>query len=130
MTARTVLLLVVVMVLAGCSSPAAPDDESPAPAEFDLALVRSHFTDECTHPTFEVDEACQQMDIDGMTADGSILNIPTGLNPSNGDRAEGYCLFPASVHYGGPNGEDLGYRTIRILDYNGGILAECHTFTL
>ena len=122
------MFLIAAIALAGCSSQAVePDVYSPEPAAFDLALVKSHFTVACIHPIFGVDEACQQMEIDGMTADGSSLNIPTGLNPSNVDRAREYCLFPATDHYGAAKGEDLGYHTIRILDYNGGILYECYT---
>lgn len=121
------LLLVAALALAGCSSPAAAPDElhTPEPAAFDLALVKSHFTDLCTNPTFDVDDACRRMKIDGMAADGSILNVPTVLNSAGNDPAGEICEFLATVHYGGAAGDDLGYDTINILDKNGGNLAAC-----
>jgi hypothetical protein len=122
-----IVIAITALALAACSSPAMVAVRTPEPAAFDLSLVRAHFTGECIHPTFDADEACQRMDIDGMTADGSILNIPTDLNPSNVDRAREYCRLPATSHYGAAKGEDLGYHTIRILDYNGGTLYECYT---
>ena len=126
---RRELLLVAVLALVGCSSPALEPDagDSPDPPTFDLALVKSHFTGECTTPTFDVEYACQQMDIDGMTADGSILNVPTGLDPSaRGDRADIVCRFIATVHYD-RTGDNLGYDNVRILGAHGGNLATCTT---
>lgn len=122
-----IVVAVAALALAGCSSPALVAVETPSPAAFDLALVKAHFTTECIRPPVPADEACDRMDVDGMTADGSILNIPTTLNPSNVDRAREYCRFPATDHYEATKGEDLGYHTIRILDYNGGTLYECYT---
>ena len=125
------LLLAVVLAFAGCSRPVESEEgDSPEPAAFDLALVKAHFTDECTTPTFDVEYACQQMDIDGMSADGSILNIPTALDPSAGrdGRADEVCHFPATVHYD-RTGDDLGYDTIAILGAHGTNLATCATFS-
>jgi len=68
---------------------------------------------------------CEQVEIDGMTADGTILNVPTGLNPDADDRADMVCEFFATVHYDGATGDDLGYETVGILDMNGGNLAAC-----
>lgn len=129
MSYRRVLLLVVVLALGGCSPPAVErdDDDSPEPPAFDLALVKSNFTEECTNPTFDVEFACQQMEIDGMTADGSILNVPTRLDPSGDDRADVICGFLATVHYDRANGDDLGYDTVGIFDTSGGNLATCTT---
>ena len=100
--------------------------ETPA---FDLALVKSHFTDQCIRPPFDVEYACDNMQIEGMTADGSILNVPTQLDPSAGrdGRADVVCHFLATVHYGAPNGEDLGYDTIGVLDVDGSNLTTCKT---
>ena len=125
-----IVVAVAALALAGCSSPAMVAVETTPPAAFDLALVKAHFSGVCTQPSFDIDEACRRMDIDGMTADGSVLNIPTTLNPSNVDRAREYCRFPATDHYEATRGEDLGYHTIRILDYNGGTLYECYTVAL
>lgn len=124
-----VWIMAAVLLLSACGTTATtattpPKAEEPA---FDLALVKANFTAECTHPPFGVDLFCEHIDIDRMTADGSILNVPTNLNAAGSDRAAEVCGFFATVHYDGATGDDLGYETIGILDRNGGKLATCGT---
>jgi putative hemolysin len=122
------LMLALLLGLAGCSSPTVEPDltERPQPAAFDLALVKMHFTNACTNPTFDVEYACQQMDIAGMTADGSTLVVPTELDPSarRDGRGDEVCHLPATVHYD-RRGDDLGFDTITILGAHGDIIATC-----
>jgi hypothetical protein len=73
-----------------------------------------------------VDELfCQQVKIDGMTADGTILNVPTRLNPAARDPAQVICQFIATLHFDSATGDDLGYQTVGILDMNGRHAAAC-----
>lgn len=123
-------MAVLILVLAACSSPVAPPDaidEAPDAVAFDLALVQSNFTDECADPTIFDDLLCQQVDIDGMTADGSILTVPTTLSAVGdmGPRAEVICELIAFMHFDGATGDDLGYDTIGILDREGDNLTAC-----
>jgi hypothetical protein len=60
-----------------------------------------------------------------MTADGTILKVPTGLNATATDRAQAICEFIATVHFDSATGDDLGYQTVGILDKNGGHAAAC-----
>ena len=122
-------LLVAVLAVAGCSPRAVePEARSPKPASFDLSLVKAHFINECTNPTFDVEYACQQMKIEDMTADGSTLNVPTELDPSarRDGRADEVCHLPATVHYD-RSGDDLGYDSISVLGARGDNLATCTT---
>lgn len=114
-------------MLAACASEAPAGDAEPEeePA-FDLALVQSNFQDECADDPIVVDELfCDQVDIDGMTADGTILNVPTGLNAAARDRARVICEMLARAHFDGATGDDLGYGAIGVLDVDGGNAAAC-----
>lgn len=126
MLRQRLVLILCLIGTAACSSPAAStDDGAPEPAAFDLALVRSNFTDECSDPIV-VDEAfCDQVEISGMTADGDILNVPTGLNAASRDRGAALCEMLATAHFDGATGDPLGYEYVGILDMNGGNLAAC-----
>jgi hypothetical protein len=125
-------MLALVLALAGCSSPTVEPDltERPQPAAFDLALVKMHFTNACTNPTFDVEFACRQMDIAGMTADGSTLVVPTELDPSarRDGRGDEVCHLPATVHYD-RTGDDFGFDTIVILGAHGDTIATCRAIS-
>ena len=98
-------------------------DEDPA---FDLALVKSNFSDECVDPVIVDDLFCTQVDIGAMTANGPFLTVPTALSASGmDDRAAVICDQIAIAHFDGATGDPLGFETIVILDRNGGTAAEC-----
>ena len=128
---RRVLPVVLAIGLTACGSSGGQSETevTPEAPAFDLALVKSHFTDQCIRPPFDVEYACDNMEIEGMTADGSILNVPTQLDPSAGrdGRADVICHFLATVHYSAAKGEDLGYDTIGVLDVDGSNLTSCRT---
>lgn len=120
-------LLAVSLVLAACASPARTvEPPPPEPAYFDLALVQSHFDALCTMPTFDIDDPCRRMRIDGMTAEGWVLNVPTILNSAGWAPAMDICDVITVNQYGGSDGSPLGYRTINIADKSGGTLATCN----
>ena len=123
---RRAPLLVAVFALGGCAPSVAEPIGTPEPASFDLGLVQAHFAAECANPSFDREYACQRVDVGRMSADGSLLNVPTDLDPSarRDGRADEVCQFPAAVHYGS-TGEDLGYRSVAIIGANGGNLATC-----
>ena len=100
------------------------DLASMEPATFDVAAVQASFTDECESPIVVDELFCEQVEIAGMEADGSILTVPTTLNAEATDRAEAICEQLAVAHFDG-DGEDLGYATIGVLDRDGGNAAAC-----
>jgi hypothetical protein len=121
-----ITLLVVALLLAGCSSAAqATSTETPTPPGFDLETVKENFQDECKDPTVVDANFCEQVKIAAMTAEGSILNVPTTLNAAAADRARVICDMFATAHFDGVTGDDLGYETIGILDKDGGHAAAC-----
>lgn len=128
----SIALLAVGLVLGACSSPVpygGPGGPYPAPsasAAFDLALVQSNYRAECGDPIIVDDLFCQQVDIDGMIGAGDILFVPTGLSAVGMyDRASVICEMVLVAHFDGATGHDLGYRTVSILDMNGGNLLAC-----
>jgi hypothetical protein len=113
-------LLVIVLLVAGCGDLSTTDESLP----FSLAAVRANFADECLDPIVVDEDFCLQIEIDGMSAVGDILNVPTGLNATARGRAQVICDQFAFVHYD-INGDDLGYKIIGILDKDGGHAAAC-----
>ena len=91
---------------------------------FDLAAVQASFTEECESPIVVDELFCEQVEIAGMQAEGSILTVPTTLNAEATDRAQAICEQLAAAHFDG-DGADLGYSTIGILDRDGGNAAAC-----
>jgi hypothetical protein len=129
--ARLATLFATLMTLAACGGSAAdpaddPADEPDAPA-FDVGAVQANFTAECETPIVVDELFCEQVEIDGMTADGPILIVPTTLAALDGmrERAQVICETIARVHFDGETGEDLGYETVGILDRDGGNAAAC-----
>lgn len=112
------------LICAACSAPIATD-AGPAAAAFNLDLVKTNYRVECVDPMVVDQLFCQQVKIDAMTGDGTILNVPTGLNAAAGDRAQVICEAVARAHFDGATGDDLGYQTVGILDMNGGYAAAC-----
>ena len=120
--------LVLIVALMGCSSApvAVRPVATPQPATFDVTAVKSHFADQCTNPTFDVEYACENMEVDKMTGDAAVLNVPTELDPSAGGdgRADKVCQFVATVHYDN-SGDSFGYESIAVLDRDGLEMVTC-----
>jgi hypothetical protein len=112
------------MLLAGCSATVTPS-ATPQPAGFDLATVKANLQDECADPIVVDAEFCEQVEIAAMTAEGTILNVPTTLNAAASDRARAICDMIARAHFDGATGHDLGYETIGVLNKDGGHAAAC-----
>lgn len=110
----------------GSTTPARPSAKPTASPGFSIAAVIASFTDECKDPFVVDDQFCSQVVLAGMTADGTILNVPTNLDPANTDRATVICKQLAFAHFDSA-GKDLGYKTIGILDRTGGHAAACFT---
>jgi hypothetical protein len=108
----------------GSQETAGPPD-TPEPAGFDLAAVKANFSAECESPIVVDDLFCEQVQIDGMTADGTILNVPTTLNAAATDRADAICEAVARIRFDGETGDDLGYTFVGIKDRDGGNAAAC-----
>lgn len=127
MTRARLFAPILAALLAACGSsgtePQAGNGEEPA--AFDLATVKANFRNECADPIVVDADFCKQVNIDAMTAEGTILNVPTGLNPAARDRARAICETFARAHFDGATGDDLGYRTIGIKDMDGGNAAAC-----
>lgn len=122
---RRLLLLVFLVTACGGAPTVVVYEPSAAPvAGFDLAAVKANFTDECKDPAVVDELFCTQVKIAEMTADDDILNVPTTLAPEADDRAYAICDQLATDHFE-PDGDDLGYNYIGILDMNGGNLAAC-----
>jgi hypothetical protein len=109
------------LAVCGCAASPNPTIEPPA---FDLAAVKRSFTDECKSPTIVDGLFCQQVQIGGMSAVGTILSVPTTLDPAATDRADTICDELAEAHLG-RDGKDLGYQSIGILDKDGGNASAC-----
>ncbi len=129
MSTKPALLCATLVVLAGCSAtvqgtPSATDQPTEAPS-FDLAAVKASFQAECEDPIVVDANFCEQVQLPKMTADGTILNVPTSLNEAATDRARAICQMIATAHFDGATGADLGYDTIGILDKDGGHAAAC-----
>jgi hypothetical protein len=128
---RGVLLALVLATVAGCSAESAQPTATPttratpASPAFELATVKASFTDECKDPIVVDDLFCEQVQISHMTAEGSILQVPTTLNAAATDRARAICDQVALAHFDGATGNDLGYHTVGILDMDGGNVAAC-----
>ena len=110
---------------AATSEPAAASSE-PGFQTFSVPLVQSNFTDECADP-IAVDELfCVQVDILGMTADGTTLIVPTTVNATGmEERSAVICDQIAIAHFDGATGEPLGFETILVLDRDGDLEATC-----
>jgi hypothetical protein len=116
-----VLLGLVGLAASGCAASPNPTIEPPA---FDLAAVKRSFTDECKSPTIVDGLFCQQVQVAGMSGVGTILRVPTTLDPAATDRADTICDELAEAHLG-RDGKDLGYQSIGILDKDGGNASAC-----
>ena len=118
------LALVAALLLAGCGGGARPTASPRSTPAFNLSAVKANFHGECVDPVVVDDLFCEQVKIDGMTADGDILNVATGLNAAAKDRAEAICNQVALAHFDG-QGADLGYEIIGVLEKDGGNAAAC-----
>jgi hypothetical protein len=122
----TGLMLFVPVALLGLVGCGAEESVSPTPEApgFDVAAVQASFRAECESPIIVDDLFCEQVTIGGMTAEGDILNVPTGLNALADDRAQAICDQIAIAHFDG-DGNDLGFNYFGILDQDGGNAAAC-----
>jgi hypothetical protein len=97
---------------------------TPAP-DFDITLTKANFADECANPIVLDETFCLQVDVDDMSATGTTLVVPTGLNPAAAARAQAICSDVARVHFDAATGEALGYERIEVLDMEGDVAATC-----
>lgn len=125
------LALLAAATFAACGSAApapttfVPPPTAPPPTPgFDLAAVKANFKDECKDPMAITAKTCKQIKIDGMTADGVILNVPTTLEPGISDAARLLCKQLTFAHFD-KDAKPLGYEIVGILDKNGGNAAAC-----
>lgn len=113
--------LIVALLLVGCGAERA---ETPEPLAFDVAAVRATFAAECPEPLVVDEFFCEQVQIDRISGEGSILLVPTLLNAEATDRAAAICEQFARFHFDA-DANDLGYTTVGILDRDGGNAAAC-----
>lgn len=116
------LILTAALVVAACGG--ASTTPTPEPPAYDLAAVKANFRDECLDPLVLTEDVCTVIDIDGMTADGNILNVPTSLPSGPRDEAEDACNQIAAAHFD-LDGEPLGYEVIGVLFADGSNAAAC-----
>ena len=96
-----------------------------AAATFDLELVKLAFVDECAHPTI-VDEAfCEEVDFDGMTADGRALLVPTTLAEDTGRAIDRFCYWISDVRVAYLGRVPLAEFFNTVLDRDGRAAATC-----
>jgi hypothetical protein len=67
---------------------------------------------------------CGRVEFDSMTADGTILTVPTQFAAGDANNADTACYLIAKGHRD-PFGKDLGYETVGVLDVDGGNAAAC-----
>jgi hypothetical protein len=97
---------------------------SPA-ASIDLAAVKASYSDACRLLTVLDAVTCQQVKIEGMTAEGRVLAVPTTLGPADKDRAYAFCEQLALAHVDA-DAKVPGYeQLIRLLGIDGGGLTSC-----
>ena len=104
------------------------------PAVIDLALVKRVFTDACVDPidVGSLDPLrfdglwCGQVDIQGMTAEGTTLIVPTIVAVDDlEERTTIICEQIGAAHDDPASDEPLGFDTIRVLDRAGDVDATC-----
>jgi hypothetical protein len=127
---RALIALAVALALMACGSSAGsvatqpPAEPTPEQAAFDISAVRANFTDECRDPAAVDELFCEQVRIDEMTGEGTILTVPTTLDAAADDRAYAICDQLVIAHFDG-EGRDLGYEYVGVLDQDGGNAATC-----
>ena len=120
------------------ASPPASESPSPSPsvqpAAIDLALVKRVFADACVDPidVGSLDPLrfdglwCGQVDIQGMTAEGTTLIVPTIVAVDDlEERTTIICEQIGAAHVDPASDEPLGFDTIRVLDRAGDVDATC-----
>lgn len=121
------LMLALVLLLAACGGESTPTTE---PAAFDLSAVETKFTADCKDNARVGTWFCGPVDLNRMTGEGSILIVPTSIDPDAErarDDGELICGWFAGQHVSA-DGTNLGYEVVGILDKGGGNLAACGTF--
>jgi hypothetical protein len=93
-------------------------------ATFDLELVKSTLVDECARPTIVDDAFCEEVDIDGMTADGRALFVPTTL-AEDAARAIQICYWISDVRVAYLGRVPLAEFFNTVLDRDGRARATC-----
>jgi hypothetical protein len=122
------------------ASPSAGESASPSPsvqgAAIDLARVKRVFTDACVDPGVNGSTDplrfdglfCGQVDIQGMTAEGTTLVVPTLVAVNDLEqRTRIICEQIDAAHVDLANNELLGFDTIRVLDRRGDVDMVCGT---
>ena len=94
-------------------------------SSIDLAAVKAAYADACERHAAIDDALCQLIVIEGMTAEGRMLAVPTTLGPEDKDRAYAICDRLALAHVDA-DPEVPGYEQgIRLLGRDGQGLAAC-----
>ena len=122
------------------ASPPASEPASPSPsvqsAAIDLAVVKRVFTDACVDPGVNGSTDplrfdglfCGQVDIQGMTAEGTTLIVPTIVAVNDLEhRTTIICEQIDAAHVDPANNDPLGFDTIRVLDRAGDVDMVCGT---
>lgn len=117
--------LLLALVLAGCSAPAATTPQPVATPEFDLARVKAVWSEDCTNLHDITDEDfCSDAQISAWTANSSTLNVLTKLSANDRERGVEICNLIAVGHFD-PEGVDLGYFSVAVTGEGGAYLATC-----
>jgi hypothetical protein len=136
-------LLVLAIVLIGCtgtvetasespSPPAATATESPPPApslsaEAVIAEVQANAASEC-HTGIPFDELwCEVVDFDAITFEGGTLTVPTMVDASATQDAQLVCsaFFRSGSTTSATHSDPIGIETIEILNADGDVAASC-----
>lgn len=123
---RWIVGLALLLTLEACGGGAPAARATPEPPAFDVAAVAAAFKGDCKDPDPIDPLLCQQVKLDSLSGEGTILRVPTTLNSAATARAEAICDEFAVAHFD-TNSVDLGYQTIGILDRDGGNAAACST---
>ena len=125
MLRRWLAAAVLAALLGACGASSASRAPAPAPATFDIGAVRAYVHNECRDP-FVVDaDFCLQVRIDQLSADGDTLVVPTTLDATAGVRAHVICQMLVIAGLDTSTGQALGFKSIGILDRDGGRASAC-----
>ena len=104
--------------IANTPKPPGTAPSASAAASFDLALVKSEFSEGCANS--RIDEAfCDRISIDGWQASGMTLVVPTSLAGADRDIARSICLVIQAARFEDPGGSRFGFRDIAVLNMYG-----------
>ena len=136
MTPRTIVMMLLVLLLAGCAGLGADetsvDDFGPdeTTAAFDLDLVKEAIAAECeVEPVLFDEQTCQEIDPDSLSAADMTLRVPTSLDTEQAERAAAICAQIAEMRFFDEANDDVGFQAVEVLDAAGDIAAQCTAAT-